>query len=348
VTEISTQTAERDGATRNERVPSQGGAAEVAGTLRSYLGFFDKGGEEARQSRYATMVNQYYDLVTDFYERGWGESFHFAPRFREERFEASLARHEHYLALRLGLGSGMKALDVGCGVGGPMRAIARFSGASIDGVNNNTHQLAKLREYNRLARLDKRCRGIRADFMALPMADASYQAAYAIEATCHAPDKVKVFSEVRRVLEPGALFAGYEWCLTDAYDAESELDRELKHRIEVGDGLPGLVHTAEVPRALEAAGFEVIEAFDAAEGGDPEVPWYLPLSGESGIAVTRRSRVGRFTMRHVLGGLEAAGIAPKGSLEVSRLLNDAADALVAAGRRGIFTPCYFFVARKAA
>jgi sterol 24-C-methyltransferase len=51
-------------------------------------------------------------------------------------------------------------------------------------------------------------------------------------------------------------------------------------------------------------------------------------------------------MRHVLGGLEAARIAPEGSRKVSELLNDAADALVAAGRRGIFTPCFFFVARK--
>jgi sterol 24-C-methyltransferase len=62
--------------------------------------------------------------------------------------------------------------------------------------------------------------------------------------------------------------------------------------------------------------------------------------------VARRSRVGRFVVRHLLGGLEAAGIAPEGSLKVSQLLNDAADALVAAGRRGIFTPCYFFLARS--
>jgi hypothetical protein len=27
------------------------------------------------------QVNKYYDLVTSFYEFGWGESFHFAPRY---------------------------------------------------------------------------------------------------------------------------------------------------------------------------------------------------------------------------------------------------------------------------
>lgn len=28
-----------------------------------------------------SQVNKYYDLVTSFYEYGWGESFHFAPRW---------------------------------------------------------------------------------------------------------------------------------------------------------------------------------------------------------------------------------------------------------------------------
>jgi sterol 24-C-methyltransferase len=27
------------------------------------------------------QANKYYDLVTSFYEYGWGESFHFANRF---------------------------------------------------------------------------------------------------------------------------------------------------------------------------------------------------------------------------------------------------------------------------
>jgi hypothetical protein len=31
-------------------------------------------------------------------------------------------------------------VDVGCGVGGPLRAISEFSGASVTGVNNNDYQ----------------------------------------------------------------------------------------------------------------------------------------------------------------------------------------------------------------
>ena len=44
--------------------------------------------------------------------------------------------------------------------------------------------------------------------------DSTYDAAYQIEATCHAPDYVGVYKEILRVLKPGGLFAGYEWCMT--------------------------------------------------------------------------------------------------------------------------------------
>ena len=50
----------------------------------------------------------------------------------------------------------------------------------------------------------------------------------------------------------------------------------------------------------------------------------------------------------VVGGLEALGIAPKGSKEVSQMLGRAAEALVAEGESEIFTPSYFFLARRKA
>ena len=67
------------------------------------------------------MVNKYYDLATSFYEYGWGESFHFAHRYKWETLRESIVRHEHFLASKLNVKPGDKVLDVGCGVGGPLR-----------------------------------------------------------------------------------------------------------------------------------------------------------------------------------------------------------------------------------
>ncbi len=50
---------------------------------------------------------------------------------------------------------------------------------------------------------------------------------------------------------------------------------------------------------------------------------------------------------HVLvNTLETLRIAPKGTCEVSRMLERAADGLVAGGKLGIFTAIYFFLVRK--
>ena len=73
----------------------------VAYTARSFERVYDSdeaGDLELRKTAYKDLTNNYYDLVTDFYEYGWGKSFHFAPRAPDENFADSLARHERNLA----------------------------------------------------------------------------------------------------------------------------------------------------------------------------------------------------------------------------------------------------------
>jgi hypothetical protein len=93
-----------------------------------------KAGKEGRNTAYSTLVNSYYELATSFYEWGWGQSFHFAYQLKGETFQQAIARHEYYLAGRLGVSAGDRILDCGCGVGGPLRNIVKFTNAHVDGV----------------------------------------------------------------------------------------------------------------------------------------------------------------------------------------------------------------------
>ena len=322
----------------------------VAEKLKEYRRVHDEargGDERARKASYRDMVNRYYDLVTDFYEFGWGQSFHFAPRVAGETFRESLLRHQHFLALRLGLRPSMRVLDVGCGVGGPMRGIARFSGASVVGINNNDYQIQRATEHNAEAGLAHLCTLVKGDFMAAPLEDASFDAAFAVEATCHAPDKAACFREVHRVLKPGAGFAGYEWCLTGAYDPADAEHRRLKKGVEEGDGLPDLATIPEVPEALREAGFEVLHIEDRASSSDADHPWYRPLEGRGhDVREWRHKPLGQWLTNKGVGVLERLRLAPRGSQAVATLLASAAKSLVAAGRLGIFTPMLYFEARK--
>jgi len=326
------------------------GRGEVAPALRQYRGLFDSasGGDLAtRKKNYETVVNNFYDLVTDFYEFGWGDSFHFAPRRTGEGFRESIRRCERTFADRLGLRPGMTVLDVGCGVGGPMREVARHSGARIVGINNNAYQIEKAESYNFRLGMGNLCFLMKADFLEMPVPDGSFDAAFAIESLPHAPDKRLAYREILRVVRPGALFALHEWCLTERYDPGNSEHRRLKSGIEVGNGLPELVSIRVVLDALEEAGFEVLESFDAAQASGPRTPWYRGLEGRD-FALTSipRTPIGRRMTKKVTGWLEAMRIFPAGTKAVSCLLNEAADDLVGAGRMGIFTPLFFAKVRR--
>jgi hypothetical protein len=62
------------------------------------------------------ITTLYYDVSTPFYLQMWGDALHFAPRHGDESWLESMRRHEHYLALRLGLRPGDAVLDVGSGM----------------------------------------------------------------------------------------------------------------------------------------------------------------------------------------------------------------------------------------
>ncbi len=96
---------------------------------------------------------------------------------------------------------------------------------------------------------------------------------------------------------------------------ESQLEKVRGHNQEAG-----LSHLCSAFKG------EVLDSFDAATRSDPQTPWYRPLLGELTLPGLRRGRLGRRIARRTIGGLEALGIAPKGSQEVSRMLGRAAGA----------------------
>ena len=266
-----------------------------------------------------------------------------------ESFKASLVRHEHYLAHMLGLRPWMFVADLGCGIGGPLLEIARSSGAKIVGVNSNAYQLERARILTEEAELTHLAEFMQCDFLHVDAPDDSFDAVFAIEATCHAPDKLSIYGEVFRLLKPGACFGAYEYCLTDRFDAKNPLHLKIKADIELGGGLLEIDDRQTIDSALRSVGFQVLETRDLSVQAGPSIPWYQPLIGTGlSVAAFRSSRIGRWVTHNSLRVLEAIHIAPQGTVRVSETLNLCAMAMAEAGRLGIFTPMYFLHARKPA
>jgi sterol 24-C-methyltransferase len=308
---------------------------------------------EARKAEYATLTRHYYNLGTDLYEYGWGQSFHFCRFAYGEPFHQAIARHEHYLAAKIGIKDGDRVLDVGCGVGGPAREIAKFTGAHITGLNNNDYQIERATRYAAKEGLSKQLEFVKGDFMQMSFPENSFDAVYAIEATVHAPSLEGVYSQIFRVLKPGGVFGVYEWLMTDNYDNENPHHREIRLGIEQGDGISNMVKISEGVAAIKAAGFELVLNEDLAKRPDA-TPWYYPLAGDFSMMGTlwdiptifRMTRLGRGITNKLVGFLETVGIAPGGTQKTATSLAVAADCLVAGAKEDLFTPMYLMVARK--
>ncbi|KAI0243621.1 Delta(24)-sterol C-methyltransferase [Massospora cicadina] len=322
----------------------------------SYRNFWDerRTGEEEevklidRQQNYSKLVNAYYNLSTDLYEYGWGTSFHFARMYKGEPLKQSIARHQHYLALQLQLKPNMKVLDVGCGVGGPAREMIQFTKAHVTGLNNNAYQLDRASRYAAAAMISHKAPFIKGDFMNMDIPDNSYDAVYAIEATCHAPTLEGVYKEIFRVVKPGGRVALYEWCLTDTYDCSNATHKRISLGIEEGDGIAKLYTTEEALAAFKNAGFEVETSADLAITEGSDIPWYIPLEGriQDGITGFFRTKLGKLITRQFVGVLETVGLAPKGTQHMSQVLSVAQDNLIEGAKLGIFTPMFLLVGRK--
>jgi len=238
-------------------------------------------------------------------------------------------------------------LDVGCGVGGPLREVVKSSGgAHVTGINNNAYQLERCESYTRKYGLVDFASVIKGDFTKMPITDCTFDAVFSVEATVHSPRLEIVYGEIFRVLKPGGRFACYEWCVTESYDENDISQKKIIHGIEEGNSISQMYRTSACLNAVKSVGFKVLEEHDQADLSPAVDPWYYSLSKGSGIRGFARSPVGRKVTHALVSVLQAVGLVPRGTVETSQMLLDAAENLVAGGEMGIFTPMYFFLAEK--
>jgi MPBQ/MSBQ methyltransferase len=170
----------------------------------------------ARRYQSGDTVAQSYDQWTEdgILEYYWGEHIHLGhygnPTHAKEFIQAKVDFvHE---MVRWGgldrLPRGAKVLDVGCGIGGSSRILARDYGFEVVGITISPAQVKRAQSLTP--------EGISAHFqlddaMALSFADASFDAVWCIEAGPHMPDKAIFAKELMRVLKPNGILVVADW-----------------------------------------------------------------------------------------------------------------------------------------
>ena len=223
-----------------------------------------------------------------------------------------------------------------------MRTVAAVSGGNVTGITINEYQVSRANIHNARQGLENQCKAVRGNFLDMPFPDASFDGAYAIEATCHAPTLEQVYSEVYRCLKPGSIFVAYEWVTTPVYDPTNTAHVAIGDEIIIGNGLPKLNSWKEAEEAGKNVGFKLLKSRDLAIKADGTLtPWWYRLS-RSLDAFKLKAK-----FNHALVSVaEALRIAPKGMVEVHQMLIDTGVALIESGEQGLFTPMHMVVFQK--
>ena len=211
---------------------------------------------------------------------------HLGPRdlYPVDQLHAGGAPATAYLVERLGLAPGTRLLDVGCGIGGPAR-LAAEAGAQVVGIDLTPEFVQAATELSERVGLGDRTTYVTTPGEALPLDDDSFGAAMMVHVGMNVPDKQAVFTEVRRVLAPGAPFGLYEQVRAAPGDLTYPLPWAEDERSSFVES------SEEYVAALEAAGFTIdaVEDRTASTLGPPPTG---PLSPVAVFGAVFAERVG--------------------------------------------------------
>ncbi|KAB5529017.1 S-adenosyl-L-methionine-dependent methyltransferase [Coniochaeta sp. 2T2.1] len=308
-----------------------------------------------REQRAAKLAEEYYDFVSPMYEQGWGQRFHYTPMTPGLSIAESMSKYERDFAEIAGLKKGLKVLDLGCGVGGPARTLARHIGCEIVGVANNAWLVERGQALTKAEKLDHLIGFVEGDFMHLPFDNNTFDAAYSFEALCYSPDPAVAYKEAYRVLKPGGLFAFHDFAMTDKYNDRNPEHRKIKNWIEYGNGIMSMPHVQNMRDGLKEAGFgsTIFHEEDMSKRSAP-APWYFGPSGNFVWAnnwadfwkVFVMSPFFLFIANRIYEILIFFGKKPKEVKMVMDTMWYCCRSVAIGGKRGVFTPLYMFAARK--
>ncbi|AZM45751.1 D-glucose O-methyltransferase [Streptomyces sp. WAC 06738] len=157
-----------------------------------------------RPARTEESDDKFFDSLTGILAEAYGSHLHFG--YWDASGDGSLAAATSCMTdqviKRTRVRAGQRVLDIGCGTGAPALRLAHVCGVEVVGVSVSAREVDRANERSRREGLAHRVRFESADAMALPYADGSFDAVWAIESMSHMPDRGRVFCEIGRVLAP--------------------------------------------------------------------------------------------------------------------------------------------------
>jgi sarcosine/dimethylglycine N-methyltransferase len=154
------------------------------------------------------------------------------------------------LARELALQPGERVLDVGCGLGGPARVLAKRFAVKVEGVDLSASFIEAAQHLNKVCDLHSAVTVSLAEATNLPFADGAFDAVMSQHVVMNIADRTALYRELRRILRPGGRFASY-----DVVRVAGEPHYPLPWARDPQTSF--LLSEAETQVAVESAGFAV-------------------------------------------------------------------------------------------
>ena len=125
-----------------------------------------------------------------------------------------------------------KVLDVGCGIGGTSRYIAKKLGpnAHVTGITLSPNQVKRAQQLAIEQGVSGNTQFTVMNALAMDFPDNSFDIVWACESGEHMPDKEAYIREMMRVLKPGGKFVMATWCQRD--DRQVPFDEKDKRDLK--------------------------------------------------------------------------------------------------------------------
>lgn len=168
-----------------------------------------------------------------------------------DEFHIGGPRATHNLLNQLSISERDHILDVGCGMGGTTRYIAKKYNNRVTGIDLTQEYINVGRAMCTWVGLNKQVTLKQGSALSMPFESAMFDGALMLHVGMNINDKSKLFAEIYRLLQPGAFFA--------IYDVMRMNDGELTYPVPwaTGNSTSRLATPDQYKQALEQAGFEL-------------------------------------------------------------------------------------------
>ncbi|KAJ1411954.1 SAM-dependent methyltransferase gTMT-type [Sesbania bispinosa] len=233
-------------------------------------------GKSEEEKQLQLGIAEFYDESSGIWENIWGDHMHHG--FYDPDSTVSVSDHRAAQirmieeSLRFAAVSSedptnwpKSIIDVGCGIGGSSRYLAKKFGARSIGITLSPVQAERANALAAAQGLADKVSFQVADALEQPFPDGQFDLVWSVESGEHMPNKAKFVGELARVAAPGGTIIIVTWCHRDLGPGEESLhpwEKDLLKRICDAYYLPAWCSTADYVKLLESLSLQDIKSAD--------------------------------------------------------------------------------------